>query len=253
MRLQPIRTTRASRRLASLGLASLALAALVGFAATPALASAPSPRGTQATAAQMCRTTCATEAASRPGLPGRDAAAACTARCAATTAYLAQQNRRGTAEASGQGRTSRPAPAPTVTPAVPAGPTRIGFGTPAPATRQPVTVIYAGRSPSPRYGMSVGLTDRNAAHHTAQQACGDGNCRVIAEVAGSCGAVAQGIKRSQWALFITSDPASYVVTTTGAGGGATQQEAERQSVMDCRSRDPRATCRIAASTCGARG
>jgi hypothetical protein len=234
----------------SLAPAALALASLV---AAPAFAGGTSSRATQATAAQMCRTTCAAEAASRPGMPGRDAAAACTARCGAATAYLAQQNRRGTTEASGRGRVTpvaMPAPNPGQRGAALAP---VGFGTPAPAARRPVTVIYAGRSPSPRYGLSVGLADRSAAHHTAQQACGDGNCRVIAEVPGSCGAVAQGIKRSQWALFITSDPASYVVTTTGAGGGGTRQEAERQAITDCRSRDPRATCRIAASTCGARG
>jgi hypothetical protein len=64
--------------------------------------------------------------------------------------------------------------------------------------------------------------------------------------------VAQGVHRSQWALVMTSDPNSYTVSTMGGGAGATRAEAEQQAMADCRSRDPRATCRIVASTCGAR-
>jgi hypothetical protein len=212
----------------------LATTLILVTAALPALAQ-PASGAAQSRAANACRASCAAEAASRPGLAGRDAAAACTVRCGATTAYLAQQNRRGTAEASGLGQAVRPV----ATAAVPATP------------RQPTVVIYAGRSPARNFGIAV-ARDRLVAHREAQMQCGDGACRPLVESPAACGAVAQGVHRSPWALMMTSDPSSYTVSTMGGGAGASRAEAEQQAVADCRIRDPRATCRIVASSCGAR-
>jgi hypothetical protein len=225
----------------------LAAAALMALAATPAFAAPTASRGAQSNAAAICRSTCEAQAASRPGLAGRDALAACSVRCGATTAYLAQQNSRGTAEATGRGQ--RVATLPMV-----AQPVSMSSAAPVQAGRQSLVVIYAGRAGSGAFGLAVGAGDRQGAHQAAERQCsgrGQG-CRAVSEVAGACGAVAQGIVRSQWALMITSDPNTYVVTAIGGGAGASQQAAEQDAMADCRSRDPRATCRIVAATCGAR-
>jgi hypothetical protein len=231
-----------------------AAAALMTLVALPTLASPAAPRATQAQAANMCRSTCAAEAMSRPGGATQQALAACTVRCAAAASFVAQQNRSGTAEATGRGRTAAPLAAPQ--PAAPvARPVSMNTAAPANAARQSVGVIYTGRAPSASFGISVGGTDRMNAHMMAERACsarGQG-CRVVAEFTAACGAVAHGILRSQHALFITSDPNSYVVTSASAGAGATQQAAEQQAMAECRSKDPRATCRITAATCGRAG
>jgi len=232
-----------------------AAAALMTLVALPALASPSATRATQAQAANMCRSTCAAEAMSRPGGATQQAIAACTVRCAAAASFVAQQNRSGTAEATGRGRSAAPLAAAAAPAATVARPVSMNTAAPATAARQSVGVIYTGRAPSASFGISVGGTDRMNAHMMAERACsarGQG-CRVVAEFTAACGAVAHGILRSQHALFITSDPNSYVVTSASAGAGATQQAAEQQAMAECRSKDPRATCRITAATCGSRG
>lgn len=223
----------------------LRLAAAFSLIALPALAGTQPSRGpaqsVQADAAAMCRAQCVTAMSSRPGGSAVDPVQACTLRCAAAATYVANQNRRGTAEATGRGRPAR------VTP--------VAMGAAAEAARASYGVIYGARAPSAAFGMIVGERDRLAAHREAERQCSAGGpgCRVLAEFTAACGATAQGIKRSQWALFITSDPNSYVVTSISAGSGATQQEAERQALAECRSRDPQANCRVMAAACGTRG
>lgn len=229
----------AMRALASLAAALLCLAALPAEANTqPRRPSAASLQGDQAA---MCRATCLSTATTRPGGAAVDPAQACAVRCGAAQAYLAEQNRRGTAEATGRGRTASFAPVP------------VGLSTP--AARASHGVLYAGRAPSAAFGMAVGSADRLAAHRDAERACAAGGqgCRVVAEFNAACGAAAQGVRRGAYALFITSDPASYVITSLSGGSGATQAQAEGQALAECRSRDPGASCRIVASACGTRG
>lgn len=226
-----------------------AAAALFALVALPAWANAPSSRAAQSNAASICRSTCVGEAMSRPSGASQQAIAACTVRCAAAASFVAQQNRSGTAEATGRGR----APAQQAAPV--ARPVSMSSAAPASAARQSVGAIYAGRAPSSAFGIAVGGADRMAAHQMAERQCtarGQG-CRVVAEFTAACGAVAHGIMRSQYALFITADPNSYVVTSASAGAGATQQAAEQEAMAECRSKDPRATCRITAAACGGRG
>lgn len=223
-------------------------AAAICLMALPALAgpqSSRGPAGVHPDAAAMCRADCAATAAARSGGARIDSAQACAVRCAAAMSYLSAQGQRGTAEATGRGRSAQPAARPVLQPVtqrVPMGQAGV------PATHG---VIYAARTPSAAFGMVVGETDRLAAHRAAERTCtasGQG-CRVIAEFNDACGAAAQGYKRSQWALFITADPNSYVVTSLSGGSGATREQAERQAVADCRSRDPQANCRVVASAC----
>ena len=224
-----------------------AAVAILTLAALPALASPNATRATQGQAAAMCRSTCATEAMSRPGGATQQALAACTVRCAAAATYVAQQNRSGTAEATGRGTTRQASPV--------ARPVSMNTAAPAAVARQQVGVIYTGRSPSASFGIAVGGNDLMTAHMMAERQCaarGQG-CRALAEFTATCGAVAHGIVRSQWALLITADPNSHVVTSASAGSGATQQAAEQHAMVECRSRDPRATCRVTAATCGGRG
>ncbi|MBU8538953.1 DUF4189 domain-containing protein [Falsiroseomonas tokyonensis] len=209
-------------------------------------------------AGAMCRAECLQTAQSRLGSNPAQAARACEIRCAATMGFLQNQNRRGSAEATGRGqaaglaqpvlhRVQQPAPqmAPQMAPVRPA------------STRTPVThgVIYGARTPSAAFGLVVGEPDRMTAHRLAERGCtaGGPGCRVIAETTEACAAAAHGVKRSQWALFMTSDPSSYTVTSLSAGSGRTQIAAEQQAIAECRSRDPMATCRIAASACANRG
>ncbi len=251
------------------------IAASLAFLSLPGLAMAqqrPHPE-----TAAMCRATCTEAGNAQLGANRARTAQACAIRCDATLAYLATQSHRGTAEATGRGRspgsatpartTSAPrsatppvaqrvshrAAAPAPRPAVqPTAPTAIPIAVPAGA-RPSVShgVIYGARTPSAGFGLVVGEPDRMAAHRLAERACtssGPG-CRPLAEFTEACGAAAHGVRRSQWALFMTSDPNSYVVTSLSAGSGPTQQRAEQQAIAECRSRDPMAVCRITAAAC----
>lgn len=238
------------RPILSLAAAALTLLSLPAFAAQQSARSTLHPE-----TGAMCRAECLATAASRPGGARADAAQVCAVRCAAAVSYLNNQGQRGSAEATGRGRAeaaSRPAPAAAARQPAQRQPVMqpVAIGRmPAPARTH--GAIYGARTPSAAFGMVVGDADRLAAHRGAERTCtatGQG-CRLIAEFTDACGAAAQGIKRSQWALFITSDPNSYVVTSLSAGSGATQQAAERQAVADCRSRDPQANCRVVASAC----
>ncbi len=231
------RDRRTARNTKTMRIASLAAA--LCLMALPALASQQSSRtpGPHRDSAALCRAECLATAASRPGGAAPNAAQACSVRCDAAVSYLRSQGERGTAEATGRGALVQPIA--TTRMARPA------------ATHG---VIYGARTPSPAFGMVVGETDRLAAHRTAERTCAAGGpgCRVLAEFTEACGAAAQGYKRSQWALFVTSDPNSYVITSLSAGSGGTQDQAERQALAECRSRDPQANCRVVAAACAGR-
>lgn len=218
------------------------LAAAFCLMALPALATPQSSRATQRDTAAMCRAECLATASSRPGGAAANAPQACALRCDAAAAYIRSQQAPGTAEATGRGAVMQPVAM--------ANPAR-----PATARRAETHgVIYGARTPSPAFGMVVGEADRLAAHRSAERACATAGpgCRVLAEFTEACGAAAQGYKRSQWALFITTDPNSYVITSLSPGAGPTQDQAERRALAECRSRDPQANCRVVASACAGR-
>ncbi|NKC31401.1 DUF4189 domain-containing protein [Falsiroseomonas selenitidurans] len=218
----------------------------------PGLAEAQGQRGD---AGAQCRAECGRAASRQPGA-GPQAAQACTIRCQAGLAFLASQGR-GPAPAASRGvRRPQAVPVamrPTSPPARAARPAPAArpLASPVPAPRGNLAVLYAARSPSAGFGLVVGEPDRMAAHRLAERACTSGGpgCRPVAEFNAACAAAAHGVQRSQWAMFMTSDPSSFTVTSISAGAGATQAEAERAAVAECRSRDRTATCRIAAAAC----
>jgi hypothetical protein len=121
-----------------------------------------------------------------------------------------------------------------------------------PAAPNGYSVVYAARSPSSSFGMVVGNTDRLAAYRIAEQLCASSGagCRMIGESTSMCGAVAQGIQRSRHALFITSDPSTFTVTSTSQGSAANRASAEQDAMAECASVDRQGTCRIVAAQCG---
>jgi hypothetical protein len=213
--------------------ASLLLSAAPAFASPPALDDqARQMAATPMAGTQSCREACRVQA-SRPGAaPG--GAQACFIRCGgglATT--MARQEVRpaaGVQQFSGIGR-----------PVQVVSMIQGNYG-----------VIFAARSPSGAFSMVIGDGDRLAAHRTAEQRCsaaGPG-CRAIAEFTQACGAVAQGVRRAQGALFMTSDPNTYTVTSVSGGSAGTRAAAEADAVAECRSKDPQGTCRVVAGQCG---
>lgn len=253
-----------------------ALLILLLPSAMPAMARQVHPE-----AVALCRAECVQTGSSQLGVNRPRVAQACAIRCAASMSFLRQQNRSGSAAATGRGQ------GPTLAlDASPAQPRPVARGAarrgsahqrrPRPVispTRQarraaPVPamqaagppgglhgVIYAARTPSAGFGMVVGEHDRLAAYRGAERSCAASgpDCRLLAEFTASCGAAAHGVLRSQWAMFMTSDPNSYVVTSLSAGSGGSQAVAEREALAECHSRDPRATCRISASACAGQG
>jgi hypothetical protein len=133
-------------------------------------------------------------------------------------------------------------------------PAAAGPGTPVSAVRPvPVVfavpragygVIFATRTPGAGHGMVVAETDRLVAFRIAELRCSRGGpgCRLIAEFSATCGAAAQGGRRS---------PADTVSSIHG-GAGPDREEAEAEALAECRSRDPGANCRIVAALCGNR-
>lgn len=118
----------------------------------------------------------------------------------------------------------------------------------------PHSVIYAGRSPSPGFGLVAGERDRLAAFRLAEEQCRVNGtaCRLLMEAPAACGAVAQALRRSPHALVMTADPSTYIVTITAGGFGPTQAAAEAEAMSECRSRDQGGQCRVMAARCGAR-
>lgn len=168
---------------------------------------------------RQCQSACRQEAQRSSG---PDPVHICAIRCAAADAFLRQERSR-------PARPVRlPAPAPD------------GFG-----------VILAAPAPSASFGLAVGTGDRMSAWRLADQHCRGRSaaCRLVTEFSAACGAVAQGIRRSPGALFVTSDPGTYAVTSTHGGSAADRAGAEADALAVCRAQDPRATCRIVAVQC----
>lgn len=172
---------------------------------------------------------CLADCVQRTGQIGRPAPVrACQIRCSAAADFVAET----------RGRNARPT-AGAALPALPAAPN--GYG-----------VVYAANSPSSSFGMVVGNADRLSAYRLAEQRCaasGPG-CRMIGEFTSVCGAVAQGIQRSRFALFMTSDPSTYVITSTSQGSADDRAGAESDAMAECGSKDRLGTCRIVAARCG---
>ncbi|UPY38365.1 DUF4189 domain-containing protein [Sediminicoccus sp. KRV36] len=218
------------------------LTAVLSFASMGAALAAPGNMDRmsrmQADLGRACQADCLQQAA-RPGAHPA-AAQACQIRCGAGQAF-ARQEGRSPAVASGRG-----------VQLVAQRPVAVAA---APAAQQSHGVIYAARSPSAGFGLVVGERDRLVAFRAAEQRCAQGGpgCRVIAEFTAACGAVAQGVRRNQWAIVMTSDASTYNVMSTNAGSGATREAAESEAMAECRARDPHSTCRIVAAQCGSRG
>ena len=129
----------------------------------------------------------------------------------------------------------------------------VSAGIPAVAVAVPVSVMFISRAPSRGFGLVTGERDRLYAFREAEDQCrvNGAGCRVPMEAPAACGAVAHVTRRNQYALVMTSDSSTWTVTGMSGGFGPTQATAEAEAMADCRSRDTGATCRIAASRCGA--
>lgn len=212
------------------------LATTAVFLSLPAFAAMPLGSGDRisraiAELAQACRADCLSRAAQsvNPLAPQ-----ACTIRCGAAAVFGEGEGR---SEAVLSGRGVRAA----------------GTGVPVPAAPNGHGVIYAARQPSGSFGLVVGEHDRLAAYRLAEQRCtaGGPGCRIVAEFTEACGAVAQGVRRARGAFVMTSDPNTYVVTSVSSGVAGDRAEAESEAMAECRSKDPGATCWVAAVQCGA--
>ncbi|MDB5416390.1 MAG: hypothetical protein JWR10_4725 [Rubritepida sp.] len=175
---------------------------------------------------------------------------ACRIRCDATRSFSRNDGRGRAVASASRSRPAAPAAAPAAVAPVAA----------APAAAAPVasphgfSVIYAARTPSAGFGMEVGNTDRLVAYRVAEQRCSSAGpgCRIIAEFTDVCGAVAQGVRRSEGAFIMTSDPATYVITSMTGGSAGTREDAESDAMAECGAQDHLATCRVVAAQCGTR-
>lgn len=238
------------------------LASVLTFAVSPAFASSHVGRMAEQMAS-ACRADCLSQHATRTASSATQLQA-CTVRCSAAASF-AQIHHPGARQPQGRGAPVRPAATPARGGALPrltSAPVALAA---TPVAAQPAAqpaaagalhgVIFAARTPSSGYGLVVGQRDRLAAHRQAEEACrqAGAGCRAILEFTQACGAVAQGVRRAESALFITSDPRTFVVTATSAGAGLTRAQAEAEAVADCRMMNPSASCRVVASNCGPRG
>lgn len=212
------------------------------LAATPALASPGASPRAASTLANACLGDCMSVMMSRAGAQP-DAARICQVRCQAAGQFY-------NAQARGQQRPG--------TPASPPPPPQMRRQGPIHQVAMPVAanhgVIFVSRAPAAGFGLVTGERDRLAAHRVAEQNCrtNGAGCRMLLEFTSACGAVAHGVRRSQYAIVMTSNPTTWVVSSASGGHGATREAAEAEAMADCRSRDPGATCRIVAATCNGR-
>lgn len=120
--------------------------------------------------------------------------------------------------------------------------------------------IYATDSAA-EFGLTVGLSDRQEARRTAERQCRSASlgsagpaaqCRLLAEFAERCAAVAPGVEhrppRGRGAR--RSAAGGFVVTLVAAGAGRTIEEAESAALDACEQAEPRGFCLVAASACG---
>ncbi len=126
---------------------------------------------------------------------------------------------------------------------------------PAPHPGAPHGAFYLGIPPSMSYGVAVAQRDRTQAHRMAEIACRGrgGNCALQVEFTDICVAVMEGVRRSPSALFMTSDPRTYVVRAITLGHADNPADAERMARDACALRErSQLTCRIIHAECGAR-
>jgi hypothetical protein len=104
------------------------------------------------------------------------------------------------------------------------------------------------------FGLTVGLTDRQEARRGAESQCRTsgvaGRCRLLAEFAERCAAVAQGVEHRPQSGARTRR--GFVVTSVAAGAGRTAEEAETAALDACEQADQRGFCLVAASACSTR-
>ncbi len=180
---------------------------------------------------------------------------ACLVRCAAGERHLSRQNQRGTPEATGRGSTGPGAAGVMAGAAAGAG---LAAGVPSVmpqrATAAPGRSIVAYAAAPPARGLAVSMPqERMAAHRGAETECFRRNnnnpCRLLAETADRCLAVAYGIRAN--GLVITSDPRTFTISHYGTGAGADETSAEFAALRDCSGRlAAGVSCRIATSRCG---
>jgi len=137
-------------------------------------------------------------------------------------------------------------------------------GTPSPTPPQgandplppPMTfgAVYIAKPPL-GYGVAVGERDRLSAHRAAESACraSGASCVMAEDFVLPCAAVVEGVRRSPAALFMTSDPRTYLVRALTHGTASNPADAERIAMEACRMHERGGlTCRIVAARCGPR-
>jgi len=112
--------------------------------------------------------------------------------------------------------------------------------------------VYLANPPM-GYGLAVGQRDRISAHRVAESACraSGARCVLAADFVLPCATVVEGVRRSPAALFMTSDPRTYLVHSLTHGVAGNPADAERTALDACRQRERGAlTCRVVAALCG---
>lgn len=115
--------------------------------------------------------------------------------------------------------------------------------------------FYLGTLPSMSYGVAVAQADRFLAHRVAESSCRgrSANCALQKEFSDTCVTVVEGVRRAPSALFITSDPRTYVVRAISLGTAENPADAERMARDDCALRERGGlSCRIVHAECGPR-
>ena len=166
---------------------------------------------------------------------------------------------------AGQAQPSDPqsvSPAATAPPPQPqAAPARTATSPPALAAAPSATppaihgAFYLGTLPSMSYGIAVAQPDRFLAHRLAESSCRgrSGTCALQKEFSDTCATLVEGVRRAASALFITSDPRTYVVRAISLGTADNPADAERMAREECALRERGGlTCRVVHAECGAR-
>jgi hypothetical protein len=222
-------------------------AALLGLLASAAPASAQGPPG-KAVDSAACRRRCGAVSPDRAQNPRE--VQACLLRCGAGERHQARQNRRGTPEATGQGRPAGQAGGAGLAAGVPSiWPPSAGTDPAAAAGR--ALVAYAGAPPARGIAISPPV-ERMAAHRGAETECFRRNenapCRLLAETRERCLAVSMRVR--VLGVMATADPRTYAISHYGSGAGPDRAAAEAAAMRDCAARPvPGTSCRIATARC----
>lgn len=240
------------------GLARLSAFLLMIVAAwMPLQALAQSSQANKPVDSMSCRRQCDARMPDRAMNP--QPVQACLVRCAAGERHLSRQNQRGTPEATGRGTTGGgTVPGSARVAAGAAAGAGLAVGVPNAMPQRTASAasrsIVAYAAPLPGRGLSVSMPqERMAAHRGAETECFRRNnnnpCRLLAETADRCLAVAFGIRAN--GLVITSDPRTFTIHHYGTGSGQDETSAEFAALRDCSGRlAAGVSCRIATSRCG---